>query len=258
MAGGYGAAVPELDPTKFRRPKGPKVTRTRHLYLANCGRSCGDTVPQLLQCLEATEVSVLGLHLGEGGVSYASFSDADAAERVKAYLESPSSSHSWRVKFAELEDEATDGGVLLPGSVASTKHVEVPGVHVVEDFISQSEADELLRQVDLQPWNTSIKRRVQHYGRAFDYAKLMIAAGDGDGTLTAPEFLICCERLMGPSKASMLVKIANEQRVKMETQERQLQKIGAEMKVKQDEMLSILKNNIKKARGERSTDFTLP
>lgn len=56
----------------------------------------------------------------------------------------------------------------------------------------------------------------------------------------------------------MLVKIANEQRVKMETQERQLQKIGAEMKVKQDEMLSILKNNIKKARGERSTDFTLP
>lgn len=81
---------------------------------------------------------------------------------------------------------------------------------------------------------------------------------DGDGTLTAPEFLICCERLMGPSKASMLVKIANEQRVKMETQERQLQKIGAEMKVKQDEMLSILKNNIKKARGERSTDFTLP
>ena len=24
---------------------------------------------------------------------------------------------------------------------------------------------------------------------------------DGDGSLTAPEFLICCERLMGPSKA---------------------------------------------------------
>eukprot|EP00435_Cladocopium_sp_Y103_P056723 s162_g19.t1 len=37
--------------------------------------------------------------------------------------------------------------------------------------------------------------------------------------------------------------------------ERQLQKMGAEMKVKQDETLSILKNNIKKARGERSTDF---
>ena len=26
------------------------------------------------------------------------------------------------------------------------------------------------------------------------------AIGDGDGALTAPEFLICCERLMGPSK----------------------------------------------------------
>eukprot|EP00434_Breviolum_minutum_P001199 symbB.v1.2.001050.t1/scaffold33.1/size517934/2 len=81
---------------------------------------------------------------------------------------------------------------------------------------------------------------------------------DGDGALTAPEFLICCERLMGPSKASMLVKIANEQRLKMEQQERQIQKIGAEMKVKQDEMLNILRTNIKKARGERSTSFQDP
>ncbi|CAK9073123.1 unnamed protein product [Durusdinium trenchii] len=64
---------------------------------------------------------------------------------------------------------------------------------------------------------------------------------DGDGALTAPEFLICCERLMGPSKASMLVKIANEQRIKMEQQERQLQKVGNEIKVKQDEMLTIIK-----------------
>ena len=30
--------------------------------------------------------------------------------------------------------------------------------------------------------------------------------GDGDGTLTAPEFLICCERLMGPSKVGLGVK----------------------------------------------------
>eukprot|EP00439_Symbiodinium_sp_Y106_P055728 s562_g7.t1 len=35
---------------------------------------------------------------------------------------------------------------------------------------------------------------------------------NGDGSLTAPEFLVCCERLMGPSKASMIVKIANEER----------------------------------------------
>jgi len=34
----------------------------------------------------ALQVSVLGLHLGEGGVSYASFSDADAAERVKVRM----------------------------------------------------------------------------------------------------------------------------------------------------------------------------
>ncbi|OLP97505.1 Voltage-dependent P/Q-type calcium channel subunit alpha-1A [Symbiodinium microadriaticum] len=42
--------------------------------------------------------------------------------------------------------------------------------------------------------------------------QVVAAGGDGDGSLTAPEFLVCCERLMGPSKASMIVKIANEER----------------------------------------------
>jgi len=64
---------------------------------------------------------------------------------------------------------------------------------------------------------------------------------DGDGSLTAPEFLICCERLMGASKASMSVKIANEQRAKLAAQDGALQHLATELKAvlaKQDEILT--------------------
>lgn len=63
---------------------------------------------------------------------------------------------------------------------------------------------------------------------------------DGDGSLTAPEFLVCCERLMGPSKASMIVKIANEERERSLQQEKALKMLAADLKAGQEEILSIL------------------
>ncbi|CAK9065846.1 Alkylated DNA repair protein ALKBH8 homolog (Alpha-ketoglutarate-dependent dioxygenase ALKBH8 homolog) (AtALKBH8) [Durusdinium trenchii] len=180
-----------LDPTRFRRPK--NKAPTRHLYLANCGQQCGDTAEEVLRRLregQAEEEEVVALHLGPG-VTYASFVHPTAAARAKAQLEFESD-HAWRVKFAELEDEVREvSGVLLPSSVESTAHVEVPGVHVVTDFVSEMEAQELLLQIDQRPWNTSIKRRVQHYGRAFDYAKLMIADPG-----TVPEMPDFCQPLL--------------------------------------------------------------
>mmetsp|Transcript_43151 Transcript_43151/g.100607 ORF Transcript_43151/g.100607 Transcript_43151/m.100607 type:complete len:556 (+) Transcript_43151:60-1727(+) len=63
---------------------------------------------------------------------------------------------------------------------------------------------------------------------------------DGDGTLTAPEFLICCERLMGPSKASMMVKIANEQRARSAVQDQALHDLTEKVQAKQNEILEVL------------------
>ena len=168
-----------LDPASFRRPKGQQSTR--HLYLANCGYGRGESVETVLARLEP-QGEVLGLHVGDGGVSYASFSDACTAEKVKANLEG---STSWVIRFAELSSESTSG-VLLPESVEATQHVEVPGLHVVTDFITDEESVSLLREIDARPWDTSIKRRVQHYGHAFDYATLKIAE---QGTVpTMPSF----------------------------------------------------------------------
>ena len=58
---------------------------SRHLYLANCGGGCGDTSEDVLRRLQAAS-EVLALHVGEGGVSYASFADEDTAQRVKESL----------------------------------------------------------------------------------------------------------------------------------------------------------------------------
>jgi alkylated DNA repair dioxygenase AlkB len=43
------------------------------------------------------------------------------------------------------------------------------GMNYVSDFLSLSEQDDVLREVDLQPWRSDLKRRVQHYGYRYDY-----------------------------------------------------------------------------------------
>lgn len=158
-----------IDPKKFRRPRGPGPTE--HLYLANCGLGCGDTYEAVLETLgtlAGDAEAVVEIHLGEAGISYASFADAGTAERVRSEL----AASPWVAKFAESD---TPHEAPIPMSVASTAHVEVPGLELFPDFVGEEEALELLAAVDARPWDTSIRRRVQHYGRAFDYARLRLA-----------------------------------------------------------------------------------
>src|SRR5258708_6802637 len=51
---------------------------------------------------------------------------------------------------------------------ASTESM-IEGMSYVGDFLSASEQDAVLREVDLQTWLTDLKRRVQHYGYRYDY-----------------------------------------------------------------------------------------
>jgi alkylated DNA repair dioxygenase AlkB len=43
------------------------------------------------------------------------------------------------------------------------------GMTYVPDFLSPSEQEVVLREVDQQPWRNDLKRRVQHYGYRYDY-----------------------------------------------------------------------------------------
>jgi alkylated DNA repair dioxygenase AlkB len=39
----------------------------------------------------------------------------------------------------------------------------------IAEYITRSQHDELLAAIDLAPWQTNLKRRVQHYGYRYDY-----------------------------------------------------------------------------------------
>ena len=46
------------------------------------------------------------------------------------------------------------------------------GLMVEEEFISEKREAELVEYLESQPWDDSIKRRTQHYGKRFDYKNL--------------------------------------------------------------------------------------
>lgn len=45
----------------------------------------------------------------------------------------------------------------------------IPGLTIIEDFISEEEEKELLNYINQQNWLNSLSRRVQHYGYEYDY-----------------------------------------------------------------------------------------
>ncbi len=44
-----------------------------------------------------------------------------------------------------------------------------PGLTLMTEFISRQEENDLLLFIDGAPWNTTLKRRTQHYGHLYDY-----------------------------------------------------------------------------------------
>jgi len=45
----------------------------------------------------------------------------------------------------------------------------VPGLIIIPEFIDQYQHDWLLKKIDSQPWDNSLKRRTQHYGWQYRY-----------------------------------------------------------------------------------------
>lgn len=56
-----------------------------------------------------------------------------------------------------------------PRAVAEPDPIEVPGLIVIPDFLSEAEERDLLTAVDAAPWRGDLARRVQHYGWVYDY-----------------------------------------------------------------------------------------
>lgn len=77
------------------------------------------------------------------------------------------------VRYSELythSSSSSDNNKGLPECTSVTSHVVVPGLALWENFITPEEEQELIHEIDHdQTWLTTIQRRVQHYGYAFEY-----------------------------------------------------------------------------------------
>lgn len=191
MAWDHPSSPVPLNPAEFRRPRGNRATR--FLYVANCGRGRGDTPESVLASLRqlVPDIDADGLHVGNDGVSYVSFATPALAEQVRARV---AASLPWVVKFAE-HAEVTSAGPPIPDSVSSTADVMVPGLEIVPEFVTEAEAQDLLAHIDAEPWDTTIKRRVQHYAHSFDYAQLRLSNGGCNSSELPPFCLAVVKRL---------------------------------------------------------------
>ncbi|MEU9114382.1 alpha-ketoglutarate-dependent dioxygenase AlkB [Streptomyces sp. NPDC048483] len=72
-----------------------------------------------------------------------------------------------------------DGGVGPAGPAA------VPGLRYDADWLAPDACGALLARIDAGAWSTELKRRVQHYGRRYDYGRRSVAAEGPDAVAPA-------------------------------------------------------------------------
>ena len=59
----------------------------------------------------------------------------------------------------------------------------IPGLYIVNDFITEQESKELMTALDSQKWNKLLNRRVQHYGFEFKYGTNNVNAEEQMGQM---------------------------------------------------------------------------
>jgi alkylated DNA repair protein alkB family protein 8 len=81
--------------------------------------------------------------------------------------------------------------------------VDIPGLYVIDNFITEEEEKELVDEIEKQTWNKLSNRRVQHYGYEFLYGVNSINKEKKIGEL--PDF---CNNLM-KSKYAIILEFEN-------------------------------------------------
>ena len=61
----------------------------------------------------------------------------------------------------------------------------IPGLDYAPDFLDEAQERRLIGWIDQQPWNSELKRRVQHYGWRYDYKAREVDASMRLGPLPA-------------------------------------------------------------------------
>ena len=166
------------------KPKRHRERPRRHLYLLHC--------PAAELAALAARGARVHVPAPRQPKAWASFPTAAAAAAAKAALDGRSradgSGGRVAVHYAALEGEAEGEG---EAGAAATKpaptpifrdasEAGIPGLALFPEFVTEAEERDLLAAIDGHAWVALAKRRVQHYGYAFDYATRSVAV-DGVG-----------------------------------------------------------------------------
>lgn len=71
--------------------------------------------------------------------------------------------------FQQLELDLFPQICEKEASYSGSEIAEISGLKYLPNFITQSDHNFLLKQIDIQPWLSDLKRRVQHYGYKYNY-----------------------------------------------------------------------------------------
>lgn len=87
---------------------------------------------------------------------------------------------------------------LFGGQIKVAPVQIISGLNYIPDFIDENTESELLQTIDGESWKPDLKRRVQHYGYAYDYTARNVAADSKLGDI--PQWLqVYCRKLRDDS-----------------------------------------------------------
>ncbi|XP_030481304.2 alkylated DNA repair protein ALKBH8 homolog [Cannabis sativa] len=177
-------------PSRFTRPKVGESQSSPNLYVANCGPAVGlsyDTIASVFRTFG--EVKAVNPADGSGVrviVSYAEEGSArNALESLHARPCLQLGGRFLHIQYSFLQTLSLVNDPLPVALMAS--ELNIPGLHLLHDFVSLEEERDLIAAVDEMPWNNLSKRRVQHYGYEFCYETRNINAKKKLGEL--PSFV---------------------------------------------------------------------
>ncbi|KAK4802152.1 hypothetical protein SAY86_000355 [Trapa natans] len=182
---------------RFAPPKGGDAAgrvRSPNLFVANCGPAVGVS-HDVIKAVFGRFGEVKGVYAAdESGartiVCYSEETSAESAAEALNGLPCPElNGRSLHIRYSVLQPSS-------PVKVNDSVHValdasvlNIPGLHLMHEFVSAEEEQELLTAVDDRPWNNLAKRRVQHYGYEFCYEIRNVDTKKHLGEL--PSFLSC-------------------------------------------------------------------
>ena len=154
---------------KYIRP-GPGAGPTRHLLLAGQEEDLLRLKATLLQlgALNVSDVSCTGRTN-----CFCTFeSPATATAASTAITSNPETYGKIVTKYAEAKYIKPNSEGSTPPTVEAVQNAEecgIPGLMLIPEFVTAEEEVQMLNEIESRPWDILAKRRVQHYGRPFNY-----------------------------------------------------------------------------------------